>query len=443
MTTDLLSEVGGMPLGWWLALPPVLVIVFIACAARLTQGGWLAPGAAWAGFWACATGLPLIFAAKYPVSSSALWVIAGFVIAIYAGSQIGQQHGADRPHAPPRPVKQNRLMRPLCWIGCGAGFLMTGLTLVKYQASWSVWTSPARLGELANTISVDRYAGEANESVLIRFCFVFCYLGSLAGGHAMVWRGDRRFAWWSVGPLLGALSYTILTTAKAGLLISVLLWLAANATERMRRVGRTWLVSWKLVWLGGTSVGLVVLLFLSAMLLRYGSDHADDREFLVERLRNYSVSHLTAFSSWWDSGNRDAESLGWGRQSLFGPAALLGLSSRQQGNYEVIVTERYQIDSNLFTLYRSLIADLTLPGALLGLALTGYIAGRCYRNILHGRRSAGAAVFLTAYFVLLGWSHIVNALGYTTLVLAFGLYALAAGAFKPACRPTHPDTFHE
>jgi hypothetical protein len=146
---------------------------------------------------------------------------------------------------------------------------------------------------------------------------------------------------------------------------------------------------------------------------------------LFDRLRNYALSHMTAFSSWWDSPARLDEELGWGRNSFFGPLALLNPDPRQPGVYDVIMSERYQIDTNICTLYRGLISDFSLPGAWLLVGGIAYGAGRCYRRILRTRHSAGATVFLCAYLSLLAWSHIINLFGYTTVLLSFFIYSVA------------------
>lgn len=413
----------GMPANWWWAFPPALSILIIAISARMVQGGWLAPGAAWASFWAVETLVPLLVAPGYNVSPAALWIIAAFVCAVFIGSQLGLQNSSHRGTSPP-PNSESRTMHVFTWIGLLAGFLMTGLTLVQFQSTWTVWLSPARLGALANSISVARYAGEGNESILVRFCLVLSYLGSLAGGHLMAWRKKKVPRWVSLGPLLGALSYALLTTAKAGLLVSALLWLAAWSAENLRRNGKPWRTSWRFFAVGCSAATCTVLIFVIAMMLRYGFEETEDRNFVIERLRNYSVSHLTAFSSWWDSDARKEQPLGWGRQSLFGPFALVTGSKRREGVYETLYSETYTIDSNLFTIYRSLIEDFSLPGALVLMVAIGHLASTAYSRLVRIPRSTLPATTLTIYYTMLGWSHIVNILGYTTVLIAFGAYAI-------------------
>jgi oligosaccharide repeat unit polymerase len=241
----------------------------------------------------------------------------------------------------------------------------------------------------------------------------------------MAWRSPKRWLWWPFVPIFGALFYALLTTAKAGVLYSTIFWLAAFLAESIRQRGSPWRLGAKAIFTGATISVIVVVLFISAMLLRYGSESAEEQGFLSERLRNYFCAHLSAFSSWWDSGMRTAEPLGWGRVSFFGPAALIGQSSRQQGVYEVIQTSRYTVDSNIFTIYRGLIADFSLPGALAVVALVSLLAGLCYQRTLHHPQAAGAVLFLTAFFALLAPSFVVNLFGYSTLMLSFLLYCMA------------------
>jgi oligosaccharide repeat unit polymerase len=432
MIENIIADVWSLEPAWWLAWIPAFAIGYIALLSRLTQGSWLAPGAAWAVFWTFATWGPLLLAPNYPVSPSALWVIASFVFVVWVFSTIPLR-GLRYEIRLASPHHCSPPMRWLSYLGLGAGITMTALTLSQYGATWRVWLSARQLSEVANAISTARYAGEADESVAVRICMVFCYLGSLAGGHALAWRPRRRWIWWPFASIFGALFYALLTTAKAGVLYSTIFWLAAFLAESTRRRGRPWRIGPKAVLIGAMIGALVVTLFVSAMLLRYGSDSAGENGFLVERLRNYFCAHLSAFSSWWDSDSRLAEPLGWGRISFFGPAALLGQSPRQQGVYEVIFTQRYTVDSNIFTIYRGLIADFSLPGALVFVALSSLVAGLAYRRLFRASGAMPASLVLTAFFAVMAPSFVINLFGYSTLLLAFLLYGsvcLAPAAFR-------------
>lgn len=454
MIPGIITDVWRLEPAWWLAWIPAFAIGYIAFLSRLTQGSWLAPGSAWAAFWTLATWGPLLLAPHYPVSPSALWVIASFVFVVWVFSTIPLR-GLRYKNRLALPRHCTPSMRWLSYLGLGAGIVMTALTLTQYGATWRVWLSPQQLSEVANTISTARYAGEADESVAVRICMVFCYLGSLAGGYALAWRPRGRWLWWPLAPICGTLFYALLTTAKAGVLYSTIFWLAAFLAESTRRRGRPWRIGLKTFLTGGMIGALVVVLFVSAMLLRYGSDSADEQGFLAERLRNYFCAHLSAFSSWWDSDTRLTEPLGWGRVSFFGPAALLGQSPRQQGVYEVIFTPRYTVDSNIFTIYRGLIADFSFPGALVFVALVSLLAGFAYRRVFRASGALPASLALTAFFALLAPSFVINLFGYSTLLLAFlsyGLVCLAPAAFRyrqastaalnlvHAPTASHPDT---
>lgn len=426
MNTASSNFIMSMDPAWWLALPPALTIAMIAIAARLLQGSWLAPGAAWAGFWTGATWLPLLLAPNYPVSPTAIWIIAGFVAVFFVFSGGGRRKQSVIPSTTrvDNRVGRMRPMHFLCVVGFAGSIAAAALTLAEFNASWDILLHADSMVEVSRRISEARYGGEITESLVVRAMFALTYLGALAGGHAMAWRKPGSNMWVAIAPLAGALLYTLLTTAKAGILFSMIFWLAAFATETIHQQRRAWRIDTRLLYRGVLGSLLVITLFIIAMLLRYGFDHANDPGFLLEQLRNYTCAHLTVFSSWWDSSMRTTEQVGWGKVSFFGQTALLGLTDRQQGVYQVIISDRYFVDSNICTLYRGLIADFTLPGALIVSALAAYLSGQAYRRILRGSHTSSSIILLTAFYSVLLSSHVVNMFGYSTLMLAFLSYGL-------------------
>jgi hypothetical protein len=144
---------------------------------------------------------------------------------------------------------------------------------------------------------------------------------------------------------------------------------------------------------------------------------------LLDRIKLYFTAHLSVFSSWWNFVHKYGYTVTWGQSTFFGPFAQIGLGERNAGVYSVLEDGiQGGVDSNIFTLYRGLIEDFTLPGALILLAVFGYGAGYAFRCIRTGIRHPVSTAWLTAFYVVLFWSPIINPFGYTTICGAFAVY---------------------
>lgn len=410
--------------GRLLSFSAVAALGYLALLTRLLQGSWLAPGAAWAAYWVFAAGLPLLLAPGYPVSPTALWVIVAFAAVIGFGAVIGQ-HAAGRRTISPRkarPPASIGFMRCLCIGGGVAGIAATAITLSAYGAGWSVWTNPESLSAVSRQISGDRYQQQMVEPLAVRLSLAVNYCGALVGGCAMAWQQKRKRSFLLFAPVFSALLYAVLTTAKAGVLFAAALWMCAYVGERLKRGSEPIRLRPRTVVAAFIALGLLVALFWFAMLLRYGFEHGEDRDFMIERLRNYSMAHISVFSGWWESAPMAEPS--WGRSLFFGPLDMLGVSPRVQGVYTVLDNYRFWVDSNIFTIHRGLIEDFGFAGGLLGAFGSAAVAGYCFSSIRRGGGRPLASVVVAGYYTVLLWSPIVNPFGYTSICLAFFVYAI-------------------
>jgi oligosaccharide repeat unit polymerase len=93
----------------------------------------------------------------------------------------------------------------------------------------------------------------------------------------------------------------------------------------------------------------------------------------------------------------------------------VGLRSRLVGVYSEYVTLE-DGESNIYTAFRGLIEDFSLPGAAVFCVLVGFMAGRAYRFTVAGRTIWVAA--LAGYYVFVLWSPIISVFVYNSLILA-------------------------
>jgi len=97
---------------------------------------------------------------------------------------------------------------------------------------------------------------------------------------------------------------------------------------------------------------------------------------------------------------------------------LLHIHTRVAGLY----TEQFVIDGthyNIYTAFRGVVQDFTIPGALVFLGLVGFGAEVAYRRAGSGRLLYVG--ILAAFYAATLWSFVVDVFIYNTIVLAFAI----------------------
>jgi oligosaccharide repeat unit polymerase len=305
---------------------------------------------------------------------------------------------------------------------------------------WSVGQliSIAAISELGQQLSYARYELLEAPPLIVRVATGAGLFGSLVGGALWVasTRGIDRIA--SLLTLLPGAVMAIITTGKGNFLTPLLLWLSsylatsvyAGRIRRLFRPGR-------LLLYGGSGLGLLVFFALLQM-ARYGWTDLSLAASALNRIRAYAFSQLSAFSSWLHglSGPPDPT---LGAYTFAGPYDALGLRARELGTFsDMVALGPPDLVGNVYTLFRGLITDYTLPGAITVLFLTGIAYSIAYNRVRRG--SLIAVPVLASGYALFMWSIFVSVFVNNSTILAYILFMLYIGAgtvFATICKPRH------
>jgi len=130
------------------------------------------------------------------------------------------------------------------------------------------------------------------------------------------------------------------------------------------------------------------------------------------------------FSQWLEREWLNGGELGWGAYDFAGVFDFLNLAQRAQGIYmEGIYVGTGEWSTNIYTVFRSLIDDFSLPGAIVILLVMGMAAGFAYRKVL-----AGACFWLAPlsfFYAFASWSGVGSIFNYNSLVLAWLLFVVS------------------
>jgi oligosaccharide repeat unit polymerase len=402
----------------------VALIVF-AGWMRVLNGTWLQPGAFFALFWCFAGIVPMLAAPREGVGPHAiLWLLAAS-IAVNVGAVIG--NGGFRTVRTTRPAAAtDREVLVMGWLLVAAIALGIGSS-VAFAAGSSISLSDVlnieKLVVVSNQAYFQRYAetGAAQAPPFAQALLPFVYLAPALGGIVF---GVRREARWK---LIGLASYlpaavvTVLQTTKAAVLFAIVLWLSSYFATRLR-FGKLAVFTRGHLLVAGIVGGGLLSFFFAVGLARLASTDVSLLNVVMLKLVTSAFGHMTVFSQWLTEYWNQPFSPSLGKVTFAGPLEMLGYSQRIPGLFDSLVDLVAGDTSNIFTAFRPLIQDFTIPGALAVLALMGFVGGVGFRMVAAGKWS-GAPLLLVAYVTTLWtpitWFWIYNSL--TATVVAVGL----------------------
>ena len=387
-----------------------------AWAARRSGGSWYAPAAFFAGFWFIFGGLPLL-ASPIPVAPVGMLFLAAACAAVFAGAWL-----AERRHSATEAVRRYLQEPPLLgWLIAACtlmGFAVVVLILfsVEGRAGAPRLTSPRAVIETIHQLAIARNGGTWEEPAAARVLTAGMYLGAMLSGLMIGVRKIGSDRWLSVVVFVPSVLVTVILTTKSSILLPIALGASSYlATSIAAGTPPTFTLK-RAAWVAGL-VAVVGAGFVLVQMARYAGWARGAPDAVVQSMWLNVFPYLAVFSTWLQANGLSTNlHPALGSYTFAGVFELLHLHSRIAGLY----TDQVQINGagyNIYTAFRGLIEDFTIPGALVFLGLVGYGADLAYRRVRSGDvRFVGV---LAAFYAATLWSFVVDVFIYNTIVLAF------------------------
>lgn len=224
-------------------------------------------------------------------------------------------------------------------------------------------------------------------------------------------------------PLISTSLMTLVTTSKMNFLIMVFFFLAAYITSQIiLHKKKKYMMSRHEIFLIILLCSLTVLIFFSSLLLRYKNELSNLNLITTHFVDSFS-GFLTGFSAWFeqylDGVNDDIDYWGFTFQWV---GHFIDNGDRLQGLFLPILDYKgYGTPSNIFTIYRCIIEDFTLFGAIILLSLSAYLFSMAYVNLLGGSLKVVNWGGMLLYYPSLFYSFIFFVYGYSTVLAAWFL----------------------
>ena len=421
-----------------LAVPLILVAVW----ARIDQGSWFAPGAFFSLVWVVYVFVPLVFAPDLEVWPGVIVAITVATFVVYAGSVVGVGGGrvsSLQIHeivpkgkvANQVAVTRNLEMRTVLKFGtifCGTVGSTAVIALVMSEGyPVSDLFSVDAISLMAQTFSRARYVEDYRPPAIVQLSLVFMYASALFGGALFASSPAKSVRLIAFLPFVPAILFTAVQTTRSAMLFQIVYWLSSYWGMKIFINGSAGPLFTKRFILLVPLVGCAAFLAFSMVLLaRHGLSLDLLAPIIWPRFRGDIVGHLVAFGEWLKSGKYINLDPTFGAITFGGIFEALGIRMRVLGIYEDVIdigTEEFATDTNIYTVFRGLIEDFTLPGTLVMLFAIGLVAGHGYR-MAAGRAVVGIPFLVSFYWFAL-WSPIAAVTTYNTLIVAYLIFTLS------------------
>ena len=409
-----------------LALSLSVVLIIWAGTLRALSGTWLHPGALFALWWCFAGILPLLLSPDPVTAGAMLWVIAASVVvgltATIGNGGFRTRLAINRPDAGEVEI---RVLTITLIVSIVLGIASSFFFAVGSGVALGDMLDIERLVVVSNQLYVARYAELDSVAPapprLSQALLPFVYLAPAVGGSLAVLHRSMPLRVISVMSLIPAIVVTVLQTTKAAVLFSGTLWLSSYLAARLRK-GRVGVFSKGHIIVGACLGAVVTVFFFAVGLARLASTDTAMLDIVRVKLVTAAFGHMSVFSQWLTEYWSGPYSPTLGEFTFAGPRDLLGIQQRVPGVFGTVVDLVAGETSNIFTGFRPLIQDFTMPGALVMLGILGFIGGYSFRQVAAGRWASTpvlGAVYMTILWTPITWFWIYNSLTITVFAIGF------------------------
>lgn len=408
----------------------LVMFFFVVAAAVLTirQGSWTAPGPLLVGYWVLGLALPSL--AGYPGTPGAAITIGLLILAWAAGSMIGSTRIPSRETLPVRIVADVEMWRrkELGWLMVASGLAGATAAYMTIRAKGFNLSSVLSLDglfQVGNSASVQRYSTAPHQaSSLLSLLLMVTFVGALAAPRWLLCSTPSRFRRAKAAvPILGATLYGAVSTARAAMVISAVLWAGSYLTSRSL-LGRP--VSLRMATVSRIVIGVVagIILFLGIAYVRIGGPSAHGSQKVPTKVESNVFGYLPAFATWQRS--LEAPSFAfvsrgerWGDLTFNGVTKLVTHNSVDDEPYpEFVAIDKQGNTTNIYTFFRGLIEDFGVFGAIIFMFLVGFIGARSYET-MNSSRTVVSYVTTTVITSSILFSNAYSPFYFTNVFAAF------------------------
>ncbi len=397
---------------------PIISLTIIAGLTRYITKSWISPGSFFSFCWCFFLIVPIIFASDYKTDHLALWFITIFSMSLSVGSVIAYSICSiqSEQNAEPFHFDYNFLYF-LLLLFCSISLLGIFLLFRFAANSYSSGNYINNIFMIPNLIAVDRYAGLLDYPSLIKYSLYFIYPANLLGGLLFgLEKKSLKKTIFSLIPLFAAILLGIIEGARTSILLGLVLffssWLSAFMFKPKQKITiKTLFLRFAF---GGTAfITLFTIFFILIQWLRQGMDTIII-DLLIDRIRAYFFGYLAAFSQW--LGGNSEINFNNGFITFAGPFNLMGIIERPLGFYEPTNIAR-GISTNIFTAFRGIVADFSIPGSIFIAFIIGFITQIIFQS--NSKLTLLSMVPISMFYSFTLYSPLISIFHYNSILFSW------------------------
>lgn len=294
-------------------------------------------------------------------------------------------------------------------------FINPVLMILRNGFNLGMMLNISDLLELNNGMSIDRYAGEDNTSLLTQVLLVFTYLSPLCGGFFL----KKIGAFSSIITIFPSIFTTLTQGIKMCLITSVILWVSGIFAYSLL-MQEDIKVRFKTFFFAVIACLFFVGLLLLSMTFRIGRLDKETFSVVEDKFVVYSLGHIPAFGNWYDKYDYTIAEHTLGAKTFYGITNQLGILKREQGLFtEMVYVTKNGGVSNVYTIFRIFIEDFGMVGSLLWILVLGSISKFFYNCLKRRAHIYTSLIILLVFYFVIFWSFATCALAYTSYILMF------------------------
>jgi hypothetical protein len=386
---------------WPASAAVVALMVAQAHLAKRQLGGWLAPGALFSLAWTTGGVLCLLAAPELRIWPGILWIffmtctahLGNFLILPTANPAIDDQETPRQPPAFPYAL-------PALFISTILGIVGVLYLVSTTGEDLSSLLSLSGLGRIAATFAGARYADpDYREPPLFLALETFTYLSGYFGGLVFAQSGSRPRGYAAFVPAVPAILTTLVLGARTAAGSAGLSWVATYLALRAYMGDRAPWHNFRRLILGMSlliAAFTAFYVFVQAVRMDVFNPIYDnlpggieDREAVVMEYgigaaRIQYVGYIATFSEWLSENWDVWEPPHLGVYSFDGPAGWLGYKVERNFDEIQISPDPNVPTTNIYSLFRTMAFDWTIPGSAAVLLLITALAGLADRRVRAG-----------------------------------------------------------
>ncbi|MGE6454280.1 O-antigen polymerase [Shewanella baltica] len=267
---------------------------------------------------------------------------------------------------------------------------------------------------VANQNAISRYDSSLNVTVLYKISTVFSFLLSLLIGVIFAVRKEIKVKLLLFSFFIVLFIDSILMAARAGLLLQLSAFLSSYiATKYLTNKKGYYCINFSKTFFVLIFFVSIYSFFILVQIARGGKEEFDVFS-ISSHVLTWFIGYLSAFDIWIRQYYLFEHS--FGLRTFSGIADVLNIHERSGGVYEPVEVKGGRV-TNIYTAYRGLIEDFSLPVSFFLVASIGIIISKCIEKVLLNMSNVYFSILIMLlYFVF--WSFVINPYIYNTILLA-------------------------